>query len=97
MRQGLAVKVKKWTAIHLTEGEFVIIIVWLSRLLNDSLDNSRYGKNPKWGRLRALPVAEEASKKEWPRSNKIGRQRMRRFFRDTETGHNGTRPVKRNN
>ena len=34
-------------------------------------------------------MADEARQKEWPRSNKIERQRMRRFFRDTATGHNG--------
>ena len=27
-----------------------------------------YGEISKWGRLRALPVADEASKKEWQRS-----------------------------
>ena len=34
----------------------------------------------KWGRLRALPVAEEASKKEWQRSKK-GSAKARSFFR----------------
>ena len=83
-------KSEKWTAIYLTQPQFVIIIVWLSRLLENNSYQISYGVVSKWGRLRALPVAEEASKKEWLRSNKIERQRMRRFFRETATGHNGT-------
>ena len=45
-----------------------------------------YADVSKWGRLRALPVADKASDKEWPRSN---------FYTavlknsGTATGHNG--------
>ena len=47
-----------------------------------------YADVSKWGRLRALPVADKASNKEWPRSKLIGAT-SRNKFRVTATGHNG--------
>ena len=38
-----------------------------------------YGEISKWGRLRALPVADEASKKEWQRSKFDERERVTNF------------------
>ena len=40
-----------------------------------------FGDVSKWGRCRALPVAEEARQKEWQRSKKIEHEEVRRFFR----------------
>ena len=44
--------------------------------------------NAKWGRLRALPVADEASKKEWQRS-KFGEAKSEQQILGTATGHDG--------
>ena len=44
-----------------------------------------HGGISKWGRLRALPVAEEASKKEWQRSK---REHGGARALGTATGHN---------
>ena len=37
-------------------------------LKGNILATTKYGELSKWGRLRALPVADEASSKEWQRS-----------------------------
>ena len=50
-----------------------------------------FGRLSKWGRLRALPVADEASKKEWQRSNKSSTHGCEDFS-GTATGHNEAEP-----
>ena len=50
---------------------------------------SEYAVVSKWGRLRALPVADKASSKEWPRSKKSRINVSPMIFSLTATGHNG--------
>ena len=50
--------------------------------------NRKYAEISKWGRLRALPVADKASKKEWQRS-KFGEPVGEQQISGTATGHNG--------
>ena len=47
-----------------------------------------YGVVSKWGRLRALPVADEASNKEQPRS-KFCEANSKQKISGTALGHNG--------
>ena len=47
-----------------------------------------YADVSKWGRLRALPVADEASNKEWQRS-KLCEASSEQTILGTATGHNG--------
>ena len=50
--------------------------------------NTIYAEVLKWGRLRALPVADEASKEEWQRS-KFCEANSKQKISGTATGHNG--------
>ena len=52
-----------------------------------------YGGISKWGRLRALPVADEASNKEWQRS-KFCVANSKQKISGTATGHNEAEPTK---
>ena len=45
-----------------------------------NLFNVIYGDVSKWGRLRALPVADEASNKEWQRSKFVGAPSRNKFW-----------------
>ncbi len=50
--------------------------------------NTIYAEVSKWGRLRALPVADEASKEEW-QGSKFCEANSERKISGTATGHNG--------
>ncbi len=51
-----------------------------------------YADVSKWGRLRARPVDDTASNKEWPRSKFDEAQASNKFWA-TATGHNGAAPL----
>ena len=55
---------------------------------------SIYSDSSERGRLRALPVAEKASKKEWQRS-KFGEANSEQQISGTATGHNEASPVEK--
>ena len=74
---------------------FVLTIAPRRDIITRYHSNDRsYGWISKWGRCRALPVADKARHKEWQRSKFCERERAKNS--GTATGHNEAEPRKFN-